>query len=196
MTPMASKEHVLSWLKSEPRLLLWLPTLHRLAVSQKVNHAVRCHTCKTVPITGLRYRCMKCVNVHLCQTCFLTDRQTRKHKAQHPVLEFCTQPTWKESLSSLVHSARNNLLPRRFTQREADKTRILMWAESGETPNSAPPPSDVPTRLAASAVCHSPSSDRDVSHDALVQPPRRSFSSKALQTDEETPTHQVTSDDP
>lgn len=40
-----------------------------------------------------RFRCVKCVNVHLCQSCFLTDRQTRKHKRQHPVLEFCTQVT-------------------------------------------------------------------------------------------------------
>lgn len=34
---------------------------------------------------------MKCVNVHVCQSCFLTDRQTRKHKTHHPVLEFCKQ---------------------------------------------------------------------------------------------------------
>lgn len=38
-----------------------------------------------------RYRCVKCVNVHVCQSCFLTDRQTRKHKRHHSVLEFCTQ---------------------------------------------------------------------------------------------------------
>ncbi|XP_024859248.1 dystrotelin-like, partial [Kryptolebias marmoratus] len=52
-TPMVSKEHVLSWLQSEPRLLLWLPTLYRLSASQTISHAVRCHTCKTFPITGL-----------------------------------------------------------------------------------------------------------------------------------------------
>ncbi|KAK1876315.1 Dystrotelin [Dissostichus eleginoides] len=40
----------------EPPLLLWLPTLHRLSVSQDVRHDVRCHTCKTRPFTGLRYR--------------------------------------------------------------------------------------------------------------------------------------------
>ncbi|XP_044043478.1 dystrotelin isoform X2 [Siniperca chuatsi] len=190
LTPAASEEHVLSWLQSEPRLLLWLPTLYRLSVSQYVTHTVRCHTCKTLPITGLRYRCMKCVNVHVCQSCFLTERQTRKHKTHHPVLEFCTQPTWRESLSSLVHSARHALLPRRYTQREADRRRVLMWAEPGETQNSAPPRFDPSTRLAASTVCHSPSSDRDVSHDALVRRPPSSFSSKALQTDEETPTQQ------
>ncbi|XP_070712348.1 dystrotelin [Pempheris klunzingeri] len=188
LTPTAGGEHVLSWLQSEPRLLLWIPTLYRLSVSQNISHSVRCHTCKTAPITGLRYRCMKCVNVHLCQSCFLTDRQTKKHKTHHPVLEFCTQPTWMESLSSLVHSARHILLPRRYTQREAARKRALMWAEPGETQHSAPPPSDPPTRLVASAVSHSPSS---VSRDASVRPPSCSLYSKALQTDEDTPTHQA-----
>ncbi|XP_054479931.1 dystrotelin [Anoplopoma fimbria] len=188
-TPTASEQHVLSWLQSEPHLLLWLPTLYRLSVSQNVSHTVRCHTCKTLPITGLRYRCMKCVNVHLCQSCFLTDRQTRKHKPHHPVLEFCTQPTWRESLSSLVRSARQALLPRRYTRREDNSRRVLMWAEPGETQDSAPPPCNASTRLAASTVSHSSSSDKDGANDASGQPPpssSSSSSSKALHTDEET----------
>ncbi|XP_042369353.1 dystrotelin [Plectropomus leopardus] len=180
LTPTARGEHVLSWLQSEPRLLLWLPTLYRLSVSQSVTHSVRCHACKTLPITGLRYRCMKCVNVHLCQSCFLTNRQTHRHKTCHPVIEFCTQPTWRESLSSLVHSACHALLPRRSTQREADRRRGLMWAEPEETQDSTQPPSDAPTRLAASAVSH-----------GQVRPPTCSLSSKALQTDEDTPTQQL-----
>ncbi|XP_035494802.2 dystrotelin isoform X2 [Scophthalmus maximus] len=157
LTPTVTSQHVLSWLQSEPRLLLWLPTLYRLYVSQNVSHMVRCHTCKTSPITGLRYRCLKCVKVHVCQSCFMSQRQTRKHKRQHPVLEYCTQPTWRESLNSLVHSARHTLLPWRYTQREANGRRVLMWPE--ETHNSALPPSDASTPLVESAVCHSPSSE-------------------------------------
>lgn len=53
-TPMVTKAHVLSWLKSEPPLLLWLPTLYRLFISQSIRHGVRCHACKTTPIAGLR----------------------------------------------------------------------------------------------------------------------------------------------
>ncbi|XP_022619748.1 dystrotelin-like, partial [Seriola dumerili] len=176
LTSMASEEHVLSWLQTEPHLLLWLPTLYRLSVSQNVSHTVRCHTCKTFPISGLRYRCMKCVNVHVCQSCFLRERHTRKHKTHHPVLEFCTQPTWRETLCLLVHSARHTLLPRRYTQREPDRRRVLIWAEPGETQDS-------------------PSSNRDASHDASVRPPPSSLSlSKVVQTDEEMLTQQVTSD--
>ncbi|CAK6981597.1 dystrotelin [Scomber scombrus] len=178
LTPSASEEHVLSWLQSEPRLLLWLPTLYRLSVSKNVSHSVRCHTCKTLPISGLRYRCMKCVNVQVCQTCFLTNTHTRRHKTHHPMLEFCTQPTWRESLSSLVHSARHALLPRRHTQRGANSRELVCV----ETQNRAPPPSNASIQLADSDVRHSPS----VSHDASV-PPLRSSSSKALQTEGVTP---------
>ncbi|KAM4711394.1 dystrotelin [Anableps anableps] len=186
--PAVSQSHLFSWLKSEPRLLLWLPTLYRLSVSLKVSHAVRCHTCKTFPITGLRYRCKKCVNVHVCQNCFLNGQQTRKHKTHHPVVEFCTQPTWRESLSSLVHNARHALLPWRYTHREADRMRVLTWAEPGETQNRAPPSSDASTLLAESA--HSSSSDEEVTQDASVQAAAPLSSSKSLQTDEEPPAQQ------
>ncbi|XP_069020245.1 dystrotelin isoform X2 [Embiotoca jacksoni] len=188
LTSTVSEEHVLSWLRSEPHLLLWLPTLYRLSVSHNVRHNVRCHTCKSFPITGLRYRCMKCVNVHVCQSCFLTDRNTRKHKTHHPVLEFCTQPTWRECLSSLLQSARCAMLPRRYSQRETDRT-VLMWAEPGQTENSAPPPSDASTRLADAVG--SPSSARDVSHDAAVHTPPPSCSSSEAQQTEETRSQQA-----
>ncbi|XP_076730634.1 dystrotelin isoform X1 [Maylandia zebra] len=190
LTPTVSKHHLLSWLQSEPCLLLWLSTLYRLSASQSVQHNVRCHICKTRPFTGLRYRCMKCVNVHVCQSCFLTDRQTRKHKTHHPVLEFCKQPTWRESLTSLVRSAHHALLPRRHTQREANWKRVLMWEEPSETENRAPPASDASTRLAGSS--HSPSSERGVSHAASeAPPPHCSSSCKSLQTNEDTSSQQT-----
>uniref|UniRef100_A0A3P9HQU6 ZZ-type domain-containing protein n=1 Tax=Oryzias latipes TaxID=8090 RepID=A0A3P9HQU6_ORYLA len=127
-------EHVLAWLQGDPALLPWLPALFRLTASQKVRHPVRCHSCKTAPITGLRYRCMRCVNVHVCQSCFLTERHRGKHKAHHPVLEFCSQPTWRESLFSLVHSARHALLPRQRTQRVVHRS-VQMWEEPEEKKN-------------------------------------------------------------
>ncbi|XP_062417455.1 dystrotelin [Pungitius pungitius] len=181
-TPTANEEHVVSWLQSEPPLLLWLPTLYRLSVSQNVSHAVRCHTCKTRPFSGLRYRCMKCVNVHLCQSCFWTGR----HKTHHPVLEFCTQPTWRESLSSLVSSARHALSPRRYTQGQALSGRGLIRVEPGEALDRARPASRASTRLTPSAVSHTCSFDQD---GAIDQPP--SCSSKALQTHSDTPPQQL-----
>ncbi|XP_068164979.1 dystrotelin [Antennarius striatus] len=177
-TPMLGRQHVLSWLQSEPHLLLWLPTLYRLAISQKVTHNVRCHTCKTAPIAGLRYRCRKCLNVQVCQSCFLSGRESVRHRSRHPMMAFCTQPTWRESLSSLARSARRTLLPRRHTQREAD-----MRAEEGGAYLSSPPPTDV-TTPAVSAANQNPSSNRIVSHDASVQTPSLQVDSESQQVDQ------------
>ncbi|XP_056122775.1 dystrotelin [Rhinichthys klamathensis goyatoka] len=128
-----TEEHFIGWLQSEPRLLLWLSTLYRISVSEAVQHRVHCHVCKAFPITGLRYRCLKCLNVHLCQSCFLTERRTRKHKPSHPVLEYCTQPSWKESIASLASSARHALVPR-HTRREAEMKRALRTGSSAPSP--------------------------------------------------------------
>ncbi|KAK9972866.1 hypothetical protein ABG768_023628 [Culter alburnus] len=151
-----TEEHFIGWLQSEPRLLLWLSTLYRISVSEAVQHRVRCHVCKAFPITGLRYRCLKCLNVHLCQSCFLTERRSRKHKPSHPVLEYCTQPSWKESMASLASSARHALVPR-HTRREAERKRALRAASSAPSPvlpfGADPDMHNAPeTRLTAAAV--------------------------------------------
>ncbi|XP_019716275.1 dystrotelin-like isoform X3 [Hippocampus comes] len=181
LTSTIGRGHVSSWLQSEPRLLQWLPVLYRQFISQKVVHAVRCHICKIFPINGLRYRCVKCVKVHVCQSCFLSERHTRKHKSHHPVIEFCTQPTWRESFSSIVHRARHFLLPRRYTQRGADGAKSLTSEEAKDSHEMAPP-----LRLAAAPEeCGSTASAVGVSHDYSIKP--RSSSTKAQQTDEMLP---------
>ncbi|XP_056157513.1 dystrotelin [Lampris incognitus] len=196
LTPSVCGDHVLSWLQSEPRLLLWLSTVYRLSVSQNVTHAVRCHACSTSPITGLRYRCMKCVNVHLCQSCFLADRQTKKHKNTHPVMEYCSQPSWRESLASLASNARYTLLPRRYRRREVVRRRGLTCEESAEFHISSTPVLDSP--VLDSPDTHRPGHPdfRTPSHEAPPAPslcsPPSTLQSKALQTEEDAPTLQQT----
>ncbi|XP_056606098.1 dystrotelin [Triplophysa dalaica] len=178
-----TEEHFLNWLQSEPRLLLWLSTLYRLSVSETVHHRVRCHTCKAFPITGLRYRCLKCLNTHLCQSCFLTERGSKKHKPSHPVLEFCTQPSWKESVTSLASSARRALIPRHHTRRDAERTqRALRAGSSAElqyiAPASVQQPVEAPDTLGGSES------------GVTAAPVVLSVESKSLQT-EDTETVQV-----
>lgn len=132
LSPTISRDHVISWLHSEPRLLLWLPTVYRLSVSENVAHNVRCHCCKSRPFRGLRFRCVKCVNVHLCQTCFFTNRSSRKHKLHHPMIEFCSQPTFKESVSSLVQNARHAL---RF--KRSRRTQLSMESPQNPSPRAS-----------------------------------------------------------
>ncbi|XP_061834666.1 dystrotelin isoform X3 [Nerophis lumbriciformis] len=168
LTHTVKREHVSSWLQSEPHLLLWLPVLFRLSVSQKVVHNVRCHICKTFPISGLRYRCMRCVSFHLCQSCFLSERHTRKHKSHHPVTEFCTQPTWRESLSYMARCAGHFLSPRRFSQRGTDRSRGLQGNQRSHLP---------PHWTNTTEECKS-----RTSHDSSVHP--HSSSSISLQTED------------
>ncbi|XP_077462419.1 dystrotelin [Stigmatopora argus] len=173
LTSTVSREHVTSWLQSEPRPLLWLRVMHRLVVSQKVVHAVRCHICKTFPINGLRYRCVKCLKVHVCQSCFLSEQRTRKHKSHHPVIEFCTPPTWRESFSSFFQSARHSLLPRRHTQK-GESRKGLSREEAKDSQSSA--------RLKTNRKGGSTNPTECVSYDSSMQ--LKPSSSKSLQTDE------------
>ncbi|KAL2102776.1 hypothetical protein ACEWY4_001944 [Coilia grayii] len=204
LTAGVCEEVFLSWLQSEPRLLLWFSTLYRISASEAVVHAVRCRTCKAFPIIGLRYRCLKCVNLHQCQTCFLTERRSKKHKPSHPVLEFCSQPTWKESLASLASNARHALLPRRYTRREAERRRKLTRGESGGDPGNIPCAGS-PKEEQQSTVFHQ---SCDLVNTATSPPPRPTSAasvpssavcpqvqveSKALQTEEDLQTQRKTS---
>uniref|UniRef100_A0A672M3X4 Dystrotelin-like n=1 Tax=Sinocyclocheilus grahami TaxID=75366 RepID=A0A672M3X4_SINGR len=69
----------------------------------------------------------------------MTERRSRKHKPSHPVLEYCTQPSWKESMASLASSARHALVPR-HARREAERKRALRAGSSAELQYSAPSP--------------------------------------------------------
>ncbi|XP_075790471.1 dystrotelin isoform X1 [Pelodiscus sinensis] len=119
------EEKFLSWLRSEPGLLLWLPTCHRLSATERVTHHIRCSICKSFPITGLRYRCLKCLNFDLCQVCFFTERHSKPHKRSHPVMECCVQMSAKENAKVFFRTVRNNLLPERCRRKEAQRRQTL-----------------------------------------------------------------------
>jgi|UniRef100_A0A2S2Q6T0 hypothetical protein len=53
-----------------------------------VNHEVKCKVCK-LPVKGLRYFCLKCVNYNQCQNCFLIGATNKKHKLKHAMQEYC-----------------------------------------------------------------------------------------------------------
>ncbi|CAO2624793.1 Dytn [Lemmus lemmus] len=106
------EEKFLSWLQSEPLILLWLPTCYRLSTAEMLTHPVRCSTCKTFPIIGLRYRCLKCLNFDICQLCFLSGLHNKPHQKAHTVREECVQMSAKENRKLLLKSLQNSL-PRR-----------------------------------------------------------------------------------
>ncbi|XP_028621658.1 dystrotelin [Grammomys surdaster] len=107
------EEKFLSWAQSEPPVLLWLPTCYRLSASETVTHPVRCSVCRTFPITGLRYRCLKCLDFDICELCFLTGLHKKSHQKSHTVMEDCVQMSATENTKLLFRSLRNNLPQRR-----------------------------------------------------------------------------------
>ena len=84
----------LLWVQREPQSLVWLAVFHRIIHSENTKHFnVRCCVCKIMPITGLRYRCMKCFNTDFCQSCFFYGHNIRGHKLTHAMQEYCVTTT-------------------------------------------------------------------------------------------------------
>ncbi|XP_031354273.1 dystrophin-like [Photinus pyralis] len=92
----------ISWLESNPQLLAWIPTLHRMQAAEHVVHVTKCSVCKASPLLGLRYRCIKCSNYTQCQQCFLSAKTSNSHKLSHPVKEYCTEGSSRDFTHLLI----------------------------------------------------------------------------------------------
>jgi hypothetical protein len=120
------------WVKKEPVSLVWLPTLYRIATSETVKHEARCSVCKTFPIIGIRYRCLKCSNVDLCQLCYWRQFNTIKdHKITHPTREYCMATTTGDDVKDFAKQLKNKLT-RRYRRRPPKKTYLDYPIEGGQ----------------------------------------------------------------
>ncbi|XP_065223364.1 dystrophin, isoforms A/C/F/G/H-like isoform X4 [Planococcus citri] len=106
--------HFLSWLQQEPQSMVWLPVLHRLAAAENARHQAKCNICKEYPITGFRYRCLKCFNFDMCQNCFFSGRKGKTHKLSHPMQEYCTATTSGEDVRDFTRALRNKFKSKRY----------------------------------------------------------------------------------
>ncbi|KAM6178364.1 LOW QUALITY PROTEIN: dystrotelin [Rhynchocyon petersi] len=131
LRPAIKEESFLSWLQSEQPILLWLPISYQLSVTEMVTHPVRCNICRNFPITGLRYRCLKCLNFDICQMCFMTA-QRKSHQKCHPVIEHCVQMSAKENAKILLRTLRNNLLQGCCKRKEAERRQHLLHQVKSE----------------------------------------------------------------
>ncbi|XP_033212091.1 dystrophin isoform X3 [Belonocnema kinseyi] len=106
--------HFLSWLQQEPQSMVWLPVLHRLSAAESAKHQAKCNICKEYPIVGFRYRCLKCFNFDMCQTCFFSGRKAKNHKLTHPMQEYCTATTSGEDVRDFTRALRNKFKSKRY----------------------------------------------------------------------------------
>ncbi|CAG9854527.1 unnamed protein product [Phyllotreta striolata] len=88
----------MGWVDSNPKILSWIPVLHRIRIAESISHSVRCNSCKASPITGMCYKCTKCRRYFQCQTCFLSGYTSNSHASSHAMKEYCTM----KSDSSIV----------------------------------------------------------------------------------------------
>ncbi|XP_063994816.1 dystrophin, isoforms A/C/F/G/H-like isoform X9 [Diachasmimorpha longicaudata] len=106
--------HFLSWLQQEPQSMVWLPVLHRLSAAESAKHQAKCNICKEYPIVGFRYRCLKCFNFDMCQSCFFSGRKAKNHKLTHPMQEYCTATTSGEDVRDFTRALRNKFKSKRY----------------------------------------------------------------------------------
>ncbi|VDN20627.1 unnamed protein product [Gongylonema pulchrum] len=109
-------DEFLNWLKKEPQSIVWLPVMHRLGSAEFAKHQAKCNVCKMFPIIGLRYRCLRCFNVDVCQNCFFSQRLAKNHKLSHPMQEYCVPTTSGEDVRDFGLIVRNKLRARSKTK--------------------------------------------------------------------------------
>ncbi|CAI2296208.1 unnamed protein product [Caenorhabditis sp. 36 PRJEB53466] len=61
------------------------------------------------PIVGLRYRCLSCFNLDLCQNCFFSQRTAKRHKLKHPMQEYSGKTTSSDDARDFAKMIRNKL---------------------------------------------------------------------------------------
>lgn len=118
-----NRDQFLSWMLQEPKCIVWLPTMHRIASAETVRHDAKCSVCKMFPIVGLRYRCLKCSNVDLCQNCFWTQRTLKNHKVTHPFKEYCLETTTGDDVRDFAQQIKNKIT-RRYRNKAPTKVYL------------------------------------------------------------------------
>lgn len=113
-------EQMVKWAGAEPQSLVWLAVLHRLRLAEKCQHSAKCNQCKTYPIDGFRYRCLKCFNFDLCQNCFLSNVNVGKHKQSHPIREYCVATSSGEDMKDFAKILKNKFKSGRYFKKHSE----------------------------------------------------------------------------
>ncbi|XP_025206146.1 dystrophin, isoforms A/C/F/G/H-like [Melanaphis sacchari] len=143
--------HFLVWLQQEPQSMVWLTVLHRLAEAESAKHQAKCNICKTYPIIGFRYRCLKCFNFDMCQSCFFSGRKAKHHKLTHPMQEYCTTTTSGEDVRDFTRALRNKFKSKRYFKKHPRvgylPVQSVLEGDALESPSPSPQHSNTPSTI-------------------------------------------------
>jgi len=130
-----TEEVWMAWASREPPELVWLTTSYRQQASLKVQHSVRCSSCQTYPMMGMRYQCLQCLSYDMCQNCFFIGMATKGHKPKHPVQEYCYPSTKREEAKAFFATIVNKFKARQNQPKARKKVTRTLTADRSR-PNS------------------------------------------------------------
>ncbi|XP_053396069.1 dystrophin-like isoform X7 [Mercenaria mercenaria] len=140
--PEIEVKHFLEWLRLEPQSLVWVPVMHRLAAAENAKHQAKCNICKTFPIVGLRYRCLRCFNFDMCQNCFFSGRRAKHHKLTHPIQEYCTTTSSGEDIRDFTKVVKNKFKTKRHFRKHPRlgylPVQTVLEGDALESPSPSP----------------------------------------------------------
>lgn len=95
------------------------------------------------PIVGLRYRCLSCFNLDLCQNCFFSQRTAKRHKLKHPMQEYSGKTTssddardFAKMLKNKLKSSRRQLAYLPIDVRIQNSGFRILWISENKIPDS------------------------------------------------------------
>ncbi|KAI6190921.1 Zinc finger, ZZ type [Aphelenchoides bicaudatus] len=97
------------WFSGDPQTLVWIRVMHRMINSEFAKHNARCCGCKMTPIVGIRFRCLHCFSVDLCQNCFFTQRAVKGHNAKHEMHEYYLPTTAIDNIRDVTQIIHNKM---------------------------------------------------------------------------------------
>ncbi|KAL7873136.1 hypothetical protein AOLI_G00122070 [Acnodon oligacanthus] len=107
-------DQFVEWMHLEPQSMVWLPVLHRVAAAETAKHQAKCNICKECPMVGFRYRSLKHFNYDVCQRCFFSGRNTKGHKLNYPMVEYCTPTTSGEDVRDFTKVLKNKFRSKKY----------------------------------------------------------------------------------
>lgn len=124
------------FMMQEPRPIIWLATMHRIAATENSKHDCRCHICKSFPIVGFRYKNMSRLNVDLCQECFWSNHHLRDDSIPNDFKEYCFQSSVKEDVKDFGHRFKS--IFGKSKKAPVQRDAYLQETVSRRRPNAAP----------------------------------------------------------
>ncbi len=93
-----TKTQFISWANQRPLIIDWLRCHEEFVQSKpsEVKHQAKCNQCLVYPIEGILFKCFKCPNFDLCDTCYLA--KAFHHKETHDFRSITTPVTVNKTL--------------------------------------------------------------------------------------------------